>query len=362
MDFPRPQMVLDIDALTSNIDIMARWALDRGLLLAPHIKTTMTRAIVERQLDAGAWAVTVATPRQAATAHSWGLKRILLINEIVDISGLCTMRTLLEQDPDLELYCLADSDAGVERLGNVFASLPGRLRVLVDVGRVGGRTGVRTLAQARNLGARIRDKAPLILAGVSAYEGVAPVVERPAALAGVDHHLVLAADTFDELFDLMEADPVFTAGGSAFPDRAAVHRPVKPHTPVLRSGCYVTHDHGLYATVSPIEGLRAAATVHTVVTSVPEPGLAVLNAGKRELAYDAGLPVIVRIIGPDGDKQVNGMVEKLYDHHCVLTNANGLAVGDTVVLGISHPCSLFDRWSLIEAVSGDMTEAWRTEF
>ncbi len=356
-------MVLDIGRLETNVRIMADWTAAQKVHLAPHIKTTMTRQIVERQVDAGAWAVTVVNPQQARTAFSWGLRRIIIANEVVDPPGLTALRAMLEADESTVLYVLADSRVGVQRLHTAFASLPGRLRVLLDVGAVGGRTGVRTLDEARTVAQDIHDARTLLFAGVSAYEGVAPANRETQTVGQIDDHLALATEVFDALHPLMDADPVFTAGGSAFPDRAAAHLPSKPHTPVLRSGCYVTHDHGLYSTVSPIEGLQPAVTVHALVISVPEPGLAVLNAGKRELPYDAGLPVVVRVLGDDGDKPADGVVERLFDHHAVL-RGTGFAVGDTVALGISHPCGVFDRWRIIEAVRGGnpSSEAWATEF
>ena len=119
--------------------------------------------------------------------------------------------------------------------------------------------------------------------------------QRPdgGELARVAAHCALAKEVFDVLRPLCEAgEPVFSIGGSAFQDQAARFLPDGALN-VLRSGCYVVHDHGTYAEVSPVPGLTAAAVVRALVVSVPEPGLAVLNAGKRELAYDAGLPVIV---------------------------------------------------------------------
>ncbi|MFD1213485.1 hypothetical protein ACFQ36_15705, partial [Arthrobacter sp. GCM10027362] len=217
--------------------------------------------------------------------------------------------------------------------------------------------------EAGPLAERIAAAPGLRLAGVSAYEGVAPNERTPANLARVDAHCALAREVFEALapgFDA--APPVFSIGGSAFQDRAAMFLP-DGAVNVLRSGCYVVHDHGTYAGVSPVPGLVAAAVVRTLVLSAPEPGLVVLNAGKRELAYDAGLPVIVAAYR-DGDPrpEAAGTVAKLFDHHAVIAPAADLAVGDVVDLGISHPCSVFDRWREVVAVHGDTVEVWRPAF
>ena len=59
-DLPTPVMVLLRDPLADNIAAMAAWCAERGLLLAPHGKSTMAPQIFERQLAAGAWALTCA--------------------------------------------------------------------------------------------------------------------------------------------------------------------------------------------------------------------------------------------------------------------------------------------------------------
>jgi D-serine deaminase-like pyridoxal phosphate-dependent protein len=135
---------------------------------------------------------------------------------------------------------------------------------------------------------------------------------------------------------------------------------------ILRSGCYVTHDHGTYADVSPVPGLVPALTVRAVVLSTPEEGMAVVGAGKRDLPYDAGLPVFLsaRTAGGATRNDAAAVVRNLFDHHAVLTGVGGLDVTDTVDFGISHPCSAFDRWPeyVVTDENGDETGVWRTDF
>ena len=57
-----------------------------------------------------------------------------------------------------------------------------------------------------------------------------------------------------------------------------------------------------------------------------------------------------------------GVVVRLFDHHAIVDNAAALRVGDTVDLGISHPCSVFDRWRTVLAVHGNLTEVWHPQF
>jgi D-serine deaminase-like pyridoxal phosphate-dependent protein len=251
------------------------------------------------------------------------------------------------------------------------------LRVLIDLGVRGGRTGVRSVDDAVALARQVAAAPGVLLAGVAGYEGIVTNTRDDATLAAVDRHCAATLVLLERIRDLVELpQPVCSMGGSAFPDRVMAalvrHRAEHPAddagavTVVLRSGCYVTHDHGTYARVSPIAGLRAALRVRAAVCSVPEPGLAVVAAGKRDLAYDAGLPVLLAARAADGILRdpLRGRASKIFDHHLVLTDVEGLQVGDVVELGISHPCSVFDRWPELVVLdrSGRPVDHWPIQF
>ncbi|MGF7121136.1 alanine racemase [Rhodococcus sp. BE178] len=366
-----PQLRLSLPAVQHNVDLMAAWCRDRGVELCPHIKTTMTRPIVQRQLDAGAWGVTVATVRQASIALEWGARRILIANEVIHGPDLEQLRAWLDADPSFELYLLVDSTAGLSLAGTVMRGAANPLRVLVDVGTPGGRTGVRDAPAALGLARECENVPGIALAGVAGYEGVRPNRRDADIVTQVDAHCRETVDAFRAVSPWIQTEkPVFSMGGSAFPDRVIEAIAELPERggrviPVLRSGCYVTHDHGTYAEVSPVPGLRAALTVRAVVLSAPEPGRIVVGAGKRELPYDAGLPVLVSATDAQGTprRSAKATATQIYDHHLVLTDTVGLDVGDIVDLGISHPCSAFDRWPDITVVDDGRVEAvWHPQF
>ncbi|WP_405682015.1 amino acid deaminase [Streptomyces sp. NBC_00057] len=370
-----PELRLSLGALERNVGLMADWCREQGVELAPHIKTTMTRAIVERQMAAGAWGVTVATVRQAGIALGWGFHRIVIANEVIHAPDLALVRHWLDSMPELELFCFVDSAIGLDLAGSAMDGARNPLRMLIDVGAPGGRTGVREADAAYALGKTVAE-APsgLLLAGVAGYEGIQPNRRDTATVTDVDVHCRLAAKVFRSLTPLFRTEqPVFSMGGSAFPDRVVtahqeIHDQHGGQEPVfvLRSGCYVTHDHGTYAHVSPFPGLEAALTVRAAVLSTPEPGRAIVGAGKRELPYDAGLPVLISAHGPQGQPRpaASATATQIFDHHLILTDAHDLHVGDEVDLGISHPCAAFDKWPDITVVDheGPTREVWHPQF
>ncbi len=367
-----PQLRLSSDALDNNIRVMASWCRERDVDLAPHVKTTMSAPIITRQLAAGAVGVTVATVDQVASALGWGLQNVLIANEVVDRFGLTRIRNWLEEDSGREVRCFVDSVPGVGAAAQVFGREAGAaLEVLIDVGTPGGRTGIRNIEEALRIAEMVRAAPGLRLVGVAGYEGVVPNSRAESTITAVDRHCRLVRDVYLEVARFFETPaPTYSMGGSAFPDRVVEYLPDDSQVPgtrrILRSGCYVTHDHGTYAGVSPVPGLVPALTVRAVVLSTPEMGIAVVGAGKRDLPYDAGLPVFLSAQTAGGTIRngATAVVRNLYDHHAVLTGVSGLDVTDTVDFGISHPCSAFDRWPeyVVTDGNGDETDMWRTDF
>lgn len=349
---------------------MAAWCESRNVLLAPHVKTTMSAPVIRRQVDAGTTGVTVATVDQAGTLLDWGHRNILIANQVVDQYGLNRIHAWLTEDSTRQIRIFVDSAEGVTAAARIFDTAAVPLEVLLDVGTAGGRTGLRSLRAARYLAELVGSTAGLRLVGVAGYEGVVPNQRDKETVAAVDAHCGHVRDVYLCVADLFDTPtPVFSMGGSAFPDRDIEFLPTDSDVPgtvrLLRSGCYVTHDHGTYALVSPVPGLVPALAVRAVVLSAPEDGMAVVGAGKRDLPYDAGLPTLLSARTAEGTSKpgATGSIEKPCGHHAVLTGTAGLNVTDIVELGISHPCSAFDRWpEYIATDNTGTTDVWHTNF
>ncbi|AGB21740.1 putative amino acid aldolase or racemase [Mycobacterium sp. JS623] len=352
--FATPLLTLDETGLSHNISATARWASERNMLLAPHGKTTMAPQLWRRQLEAGAWAITLATPWQAQLARRFGVGRIMLANAVVDAANLTWLTDELSRDPDFEFYCWADSVTTVELMTSVLDKAPRPVAVLIELGFPGGRCGARTIDEAVAVAEAIAQAPNLTLAGVAGYEGALGHDRSPGALTRITTYLDDLAGLYGRLQHLLPAGPLLTAGGSAYPDLVAerfANAAANGATVVLRSGAYITHDDGFYAHISPFaDSVQPHNPVHLQtaihgwarVISTPEPELALLDAGKRDLPYDEGLPVV-------GHHPVAAM----NDQHTFVrgAQARSMRIGDIVRLGLSHPCTAFDKWRLIPVIA-----------
>jgi D-serine deaminase-like pyridoxal phosphate-dependent protein len=373
-DTSTPVAVLRDAALDANLDVMRRFCEAAGVSIAPHAKTTLSPQLIDRQLAAAVWGLTAALPAQVRLLWSFGARRVLMANELTDPAALRWLARELAEHPDRELLCYVDSLDGVRLAEQAFAEVAGapRLPVLIELGHEAGRTGARDLATALAVAEAAAAAPHLAVAGVAGYEGTIGHDRTPQTLARVDAFLTglrdLAATLADRGLFAPGREPIATAGGSSFFERvAAILGPLGADgiRVVLRSGCYLTHDNGQYATLTPsarpewtLPPFQPALEVWTRVVSRPEPGLVLLNAG-RDLSHDAGLPVPLAAWHAATDTPVeldaDAHISALSDQHAFLrvAPASRLAVGDLVALGVSHPCMTLDRWRLFLLVNED---------
>lgn len=365
-----PLLTLDRSALEHNTRTMTRWVAEQGLHLAPHGKTTMAPALWRQLIDAGAWGLTLATGWQAQVARAADVRRILIANAVVDPVALTWLSAELDSHPGVDLLCWADSLATVTRMNDILAGLQARRRVpvIAELGAPGGRTGARSLEEAVSLAQAIADSPCLELAGVGGYEGALAHHRDEPSLAVVDGYLDAVASFHEAARPWYRVGPrpLVTAGGSAYFDRVAARLGrIDDADVLLRSGAFHVHDDGFYTDITPMGRtvgsvpFRSAMHAWVRVISRPEPDLALLDGGKRDMSFDEGLPTPQHVVGlPSAQSRAvltGSAITALNDQHAFLrlapgTSSDALGVGSVLRLGLSHPCTALDHWRLIPVV------------
>lgn len=372
-DLPLPLAVIRESVLKRNSAWMSAFTAKNGLVIAPHGKTTMAPQLFDLQIADGAWAITVATVQQLQVCRRFGVRRVILANQAVGHQEVAACLDAVK-DEGFALYCLADSLAGVAVLAEAARRAPppagNPLRILVEMGFMGGRTGARSRDEALAIARAVGGAAGLQLAGFECFEGLHSGTAAADLLLDEMLDVALAA----EAEGLLGPEPmVLSAGGTALFDRvgeklnaAAFSRPI---VKVLRSGCYLTHDSTGYANAFrrivmetslslPTGGLEPALEVWAYVQSRPERGRSLLTVGKRDISYDSTMPVALRWFRPGGSMgepapmPAGHTVLALNDQHCHLGTPEDspLQIGDMVAFGIGHPCTTFDKWALLMLV------------
>lgn len=368
--FTTPVLALSAERLTHNLELMETYATRHGLAFAPHGKTSMAPQLFWRQIEHGAWGITLAVPHQVRVAREFGIDRIFLANELVDPAALRWIAAELAEDPDFRFVCYVDSVRGVELMDAALRGSARPVDVVVELAAgAGARTGARTEEDCAAVADAVAAAGTLRLAGVAGYEGEVPDANPERVHAWLRRLTALAA-AFDAAGRFKDVDTiVVSAGGSAWFDAVAdVFAEIPglslPVLKLLRSGAYVSHDDGHYRRITPFTRVPREGALHPAfrlwsqVVSRPSPEQAFTNAGKRDAAHDLDLPFAQVVRRGGTERPAAGIeVSGLSDQHAWLRTAPeaDLEVGDWVGMGLSHPCTSFDKWQLIPLVESDGT-------
>lgn len=371
-DLGLPSAVLYEERLRHNLDWMQRFIAAYGVKLAPHGKTTMAPKLFEMQLKGGAWGITLATAHQTQVAYRHGVRRVMMANQLIGRENMAVISRLLE-DTAFEYYCLVDSAAQVDLLGEFYSKRAQRLNVLLELGVSGGRTGVRDDEQLEATLAALQSwSGTLLLSGVEIYEGV---LEDEIHIRAFLERAVAVTRRLAVEKHFQRAPALLSGAGSAWYDVVAEMFTAANFGEgveiVLRPGCYVTHDVGMYREAqtqimrrSPVAGqmhagLLPALQIWAYVQSVPEQGKAIIGMGKRDAAFDAGFPAPALRYRP-GDTApkpapVHWTLTRMMDQHAFMQirQKDDLRVGDMIAFDISHPCLTFDKWRTLPIVDAE---------
>jgi D-serine deaminase-like pyridoxal phosphate-dependent protein len=256
-DFTFPMPTLRRDAVAHNAALMGRFCADLGVELAPHARTTMAPQLFARQLDAGAWGLTAATIDQVQVYRAFGVRRVLLANELVDGIAIAWLREELRADPGFEFLCYVDSAEGVAMLDDALTGAPAvpPVAVLVELGHAGGRTGCSVAGYCRELVALLRSlpRTGCWTTGRRARDRAAGARRQRLSRRGRPR----------------------AGRGARGGDGGAAPR--------LVPGA----DDGMYERLSPLRGqLRPALELWAQVLSRPEPDLTLLGLDRRDVGFD----------------------------------------------------------------------------
>jgi D-serine dehydratase len=374
-----PAAVLKRSVVDANRAWMRQFLDLTGAWLAPHGKTTLAPELFRLQAQDGAWAITAATAHHVRLYRRFGVSRIFLANQLVGEAEIDWILAEQARDPNFEFFCLVDSVAGVEHLAERLErhgdAAP--LKVFLEVGRPGGRCGVRNVNEGLEVARAINARASqMTLVGIETFEGISQL--GPDATASAEGMLsetveIAKACLREHLFsgEIL----LLSGGGTGFFDLAArllgSANLTAPVQVILRSGCYISHDDGAYGrlfeqlrqrmpqidTFGP--GLSGALEVWARVQSLPEPGQVICAFGRRDAGTDAGMPTPLFWV-PKGQNRAQPapgglQVVSMFDQHAVLTSdmTHELRVGDILGFGISHPCTTFDKWRALLLVDDD---------
>lgn len=360
-----PAAVIQQSRIENNLEWMQRFAARHQVKLCPHGKTTMTPALFRQQLAHGAWGITVATPAQAQIAAQAGAKKVIIANQVVGKANMAIIANLIDSH-EIEVFVCADSERNINALASFFAARELKLNILIEFGVAGGRCGCRNQEQVFELAQLIQRHSHLTLRGIEVYEGVIHGDNAEQAVRDfINKTIALCRELNRD--NLVEHTPIVTGAGSAWYDVVSeCLANLDDLEAIIRPGCYAIHDTGIYldaqnkvmARADKNQGaacdlggdLQSSLEVWAHVISKPEQGKLVVAMGKRDVAFDAGLPIPERAYRDGQAIELGKLVTTaVMDQHAFIQTEDGcpLDVGDIIAFSTSHPCLTFDKWRAI---------------
>ena len=320
-----PALLLDLDALESNLGTMAAYFADRPCKLRPHFKSHKCTMIARKQVELGAIGITCAKLGEAEMLVRAGIGDVLIANQVVgpakmarlvEVAGRCTIRVAVDSDVNVRELSAAADAAGVE-IG---------LLIEVDVGM--HRCGVAAGEPALELARLIGSLPGVRFDGIQAYEGhivCLPDADERAKRTRAD--MQQAVDTRRLIERAGIEVQILSGGGTGTYDITGPMDGVDE----LQSGSYALMDC-MYATIR-LE-FKNAMTILATVISKPEPNRIVLDVGLKGVTGEFGPPALFD--RPGDEIPFLGSEEHLGVSLCGEHRAE---IGDKIRLIPSHGCT-----------------------
>lgn len=322
-----PALVIDLDAMERNLERMAAFAAQHGVMLRPHAKMHKSATLARLQMARGAVGVCVQKTSEAEALAALGVNNIYISNEVVSPFKLKRVMAVARELQALggQLAMAVDSLEGLRRLAQAAHGQHAAIRVFIEIDVGHGRCGLAPGAPAVALANEMALHPALQFGGLQAYHGRAQhlrtVTDRQAAIAQVIAHvqatraalqaaghavpLVTGAGT--GTFALETASGVYgelQAGSYLFMDRDYADNERDPAQPQFEHALFIKSQ------------VMSVCTSHAVV-----------DAGHKSHAIDSGLPAVHGL----ALDYANGG-----DEHGILRGAVLPALGDTVWLIPGH--------------------------
>jgi D-serine deaminase-like pyridoxal phosphate-dependent protein len=334
-----PSLLLDLDAFDRNVERMAKFFAAKPTALRPHAKTHKCPQVALRQIKAGAIGITCAKVSEAEVMARAGVNDILIANQVV---GPYKIARLTELARACDLMIAVDDAGNVQELSEACCSRGVSLRILVEVDIGMGRCGVAPGKPVQELAQRVAQAPNLRFSGLLAYEGhLVSIVDPAEKELRVNEAFTPLLDTCETLSQIGLPADIVSAGGTGTYDITGTTKPVTE----IEAGSYVFMD-STYRKVRP--EFETALTVLATIISRPTQQRVIIDAGKKSLTTEFGLPEVYDAEGLE--------LQRLSEEHgaLVTTDAHGqqFRPGDKIQILPSHCCTTVNLYDALYVLQG----------
>lgn len=343
-----PALLVDLDAMESNLQRMAGFFRNRSCKVRPHFKNHKTPAFARKQMEAGAVGMSCATLREAEILVHHGLSSVLIANEIADEGKL---NRLAELSRSASVIVAVDNDSVVADMARVQRNRNAEFEVVVDINIGLNRCGVQAGEAALSL-ARRAASAGLNVRGIMGYDGqhqaVPPSPERDAK---VREGCKALADTAALIESVGIPVSIVSTGGTGTYSISGGC----PGITDIQAGSYLLMDTR-YMNLGA-QFCRSITVLATVVSKRNAEN-AVIDCGVKAMSGERGLPLVKNI--------PSAKVKALHAEHAPLeldrAASPGIEVGKKVEVWVEYSDATVNLHSRMYGVrNGEVEEIFPIE-
>lgn len=289
MELDTPALVVDLTILEHNIVTLHTFFQQRAAKVRPFVSTHLCPCLAHKQLAAGGTVggVGVSTLAQAEVFAAHGFSDILVANHIVTPYKIDRLCALARQ---ATIIVAVDNLQNVQDLSAKASTHGATLHVAMDIQTRENRCGIEPGQAALELAEAIQLAPHLDFVGVLSTADPILTADPVALATAWRQQLQPLMDTRVKLEKAGLDVCLVSVGGTTNYEIAGTTEGVTE----VQAGTYALMDarYGQY-----LSTLQPAANVLTTVTSRPEPGVAITDAGQKAIGIDLGLPAVGRIPG-----------------------------------------------------------------
>ena len=286
-DIETPALLVDLDVMDRNLETMARFFCNRPAKLRPHFKNHRVLDLAARQMEHGAIGITCARLWQAERLAGFGIRDILIANEI---AGEAPIERFVELSREVPVLVAVDNARVVADMARLARNRNTEVNVLVDVDLGLKRCGMPAGEPAAAL-ARMVVESGLKFRGLMGYEGhLQPLVPGAEKETAVSEAMQALAYTRKLIESTGIPVGIVSCGGTGDYSIAGAFAGVTEN----QAGSYLLMDTW-YAPFAP--DFKVALSVLVTVISKTAGERMVVDAGCKAISGERGLPSVKGLAG-----------------------------------------------------------------
>jgi D-serine deaminase-like pyridoxal phosphate-dependent protein len=343
-----PSLLLDADALESNLQHLSAFFANRHCKLRPHFKSHKCTTIACMQMKAGAIGITCAKLGEAEVLADAGIRNILVANQIV---GPLKIRRLIELCRRADPMVLVDSPDNVKMLSEYVTAAGINLGVLVEVDVGMARCGVAPGRPALELARLVAASPGLKFHGLHGYEGHCVDLREETDRVG---QTLQSLEKIVGTRRLLEQSGlkvnIVTGGGTGTYTINGDYDGVDE----VQAGSYAAMDW-FYRDIRP--EFKQAMSVLVTVVSQPQPDLIVIDVGRKGIGAEWGPPQVKNLPGAE-------VVSYSSEEHMKIKVPRdcALQIGHRIEVIPSHGCTTSNLYpEFIVHRGGQVIDKWPIE-